>query len=49
MIAGIKTVSDTRCGDTITNHRPLRDSHARIQRSQTGGFFLYLPGGIRWL
>ena len=47
IIAGIKTVSDTRCGDTITlKNIALPQADARVQGSQAGGVFLHLSGGL---
>ncbi len=45
LIAGVKTVSDTRPGDTITlKENPAATALARFQRSAAGGFFFTLPG-----
>ena len=43
IIAGIKTVSDTRIGDTITlDENPTSAAAARIQGGQAYGLFLSL-------
>ena len=45
LIAGIKTVSDTRCGDTITHEQAPCDSATQDSRSPSPWFF---PPFIRW-
>ena len=47
LIAGIKTVSDTRCGDTVTLNEHPRQETLRLQGSQAGGLLIHLSGGSR--
>ena len=47
VIAGIKTISDVRCGDTVTlKEKPCEKTASRFQGGQTGGVLLHLSGGV---
>ena len=48
ILAGIKTVEDTRPGDTITlRDRPATAATSRLSRSTAGCFFINLPNQHR--
>jgi len=50
LIAGIKTVSDTRCGDTITlQGDPCKTAMPGFKEAKPVVFFIHLSCGVGWL